>query len=170
MDEINDEEIVETDDEGGEPARVDKLKEKLKVCEAERGQYLDGWQRTKADYANLKRESAERESKMEKEASARMVRELISVLESMDQARAHTKDLVPIENQLVAILKKHGLELVGKVGEKFDPMLHEAIGTVAVDEETSDHIIMELVSTGYALAGRTLKPARVRVGEYKNNN
>src|SRR3989344_7343660 len=157
-------EIVETDAEGGEVAKLATLKEKLNVCLTEKGEYLDGWQRSKADYANYKREVAEREKDLEARLSQRIVRDLLPVLESIDLARAHIKDLEPIERQLEAVLTKYGLEKVGEVGEVFDPSKHEAVENVKVAEEDKENKIVELVSSGYSLGGRILKPAKVKVG------
>ena len=39
-------------------ARVKKLREGLKQCETEKREYLDGWQRAKADLINYKRDEA----------------------------------------------------------------------------------------------------------------
>ena len=38
---------------------VKKLKERLKSCQKERAEYLDGWQRTKADFINAKKREEE---------------------------------------------------------------------------------------------------------------
>src|SRR3989344_720420 len=167
---IDVEENSDEADEGGESSCLEKLgkiKEKLKACEAEKGEYLDGWQRSKADYANFKREVIEREKDLGVRATRRIIEELLPVLESLDQARAHTADLIPIEKQFVKILEANGLESYGEAGESFDPTIHESVGVKEVAEEENDNIIIEIVSRGYKLAGRILKPAKVKVGKYK---
>ncbi|HEY4493435.1 MAG TPA: nucleotide exchange factor GrpE [Candidatus Paceibacterota bacterium] len=170
MSDENDIDIEENGDENGENSCLEKLgkiKEKLKVCEAEKGDYLDGWQRSKADYANFKRVVLEGEKDLGIRATRRIIEELLPVLESLDQARAHTKDLEPIERQFVKILEANGLESYGEAGENFDPTIHESVGMSEVAEEENDNIIVEIVSRGYKLAGRILKPAKVKVGKYK---
>ncbi|HEY4482752.1 MAG TPA: nucleotide exchange factor GrpE [Candidatus Paceibacterota bacterium] len=156
--------IVETDEEGGEVGKLATLKEKLNACLTEKGEYLDGWQRSKADYANFKREVAEREKDLEARLSQRIVRDLLPVLESIDLARMHVKDLEPIERQLEKVMTSYGLEKVGAVGEAFEPSKHEAVENIVVAEAEKDNIILELVSSGYSLGGRVLKPAKVKVG------
>ena len=40
----------------GFPPSFSELKEKLKICSKERQEYLDGWQRERASFANFKTE------------------------------------------------------------------------------------------------------------------
>ena len=86
------------------------------------------------------------------------------MLESIDLARMHVKDLEPIERQLEKVMTSYGLEKVGAVGEAFEPSKHEAVENIVVAEAEKDNIILELVSSGYSLGGRVLKPAKVKVG------
>ncbi|HEY4504193.1 MAG TPA: nucleotide exchange factor GrpE [Candidatus Paceibacterota bacterium] len=163
---------VETDEGGNFDECVEKLKklkDKLKVCEQERGGYLDGWQRSKADYANFKKEILEREREVANKVRAGMVADLFPVLDSMEQAKAWVKNLGPIEAQLGKVLLGFGLEKIGTVGEGFDTSRHEALEVVEVAEPEKDNIIVELVNHGYSMAGKVLKPAKVRVGVFKTN-
>jgi len=168
MNEDDNIEISSQQDEGDETC-LDKLsqaKEKLKACEREKSEYLDGWQRSKADYANFKREVSEREKDLQTRLVHGVINDLVPVLESMEHARAHTKDLEPIENQLVSILKIHGLELIGQVGEAFEPDRHEAIGIIEVAVSEQENIIKELVTSGYSLSGKILKAAKVKISKH----
>lgn len=52
-------EVVETDEDGNEKSpeeKIKKIREKLKICEKERQEYLDGWQRSKADFINTRKD------------------------------------------------------------------------------------------------------------------
>ena len=54
---------------GEESTALDSLKrlrEKLKKCVSEKQQYLDGWQRTKADFINYKKDEGERKGELVK--------------------------------------------------------------------------------------------------------
>lgn len=138
----------------------------LDECRKLRDEYLEGWQRSKADYANFKRETKERETETSERLRARLLEELLPVLESMDQARLWIKDLAPIEAQLEKVLLGFGLKPLGAVGESFDPKVHESVELVAVADENKDNIIVELVSSGYAIGEKILRPAKVKVGSY----
>ena len=167
-------EVNLTTDEDSADTDIAKLKEKLvkaksdlRECQREKKEYLDGWQRSKADYINFKREVAERDKGSQTRTTERVIKELLPVLESMDKARAWVKDLTPIETQFLTILKEFGLEQFGKVGEAFDPSKYESVGMMEVDESDKEDIIMEVVSVGYIIAGKVLKPATVKIGVFK---
>ena len=68
MQEQENEFVPEEEAEQG-PALIKKLREKLKKAIEEKQEYLDGWQRSRADFANFKKEEATRET--EKETSAK---------------------------------------------------------------------------------------------------
>jgi molecular chaperone GrpE len=63
---------------------------------------------------------------------------------------------------LTDALKQHGLQAVGEVGEVFDPARHEAVGMAASDD-VPDGCVCSLLSSGYTLHGRLLRPAKVLV-------
>jgi len=72
-----------------------------------------------------------------------------------------------IANQLRKALADAGLEEVDPVGQKFDPMRDEAAEYVPVDSESKNHMIIGVLQKGYNLNGRSMRPAKVRVGEFK---
>ncbi len=169
MDEEKDIEI--TPEEGSEQAeeRVAKLREELKQCEAERREYLDGWQRAKADLINYKKDEARRFEEFAKYAAEGIVAEVMQVLDSFDLALRHEipkdveKGIVLIRSQLEDILRRRGLEPIAALGQKFDPARHEAIGEVEAESGKEEGIVVEELQKGYKLGGRVLRPARVKV-------
>jgi molecular chaperone GrpE len=72
-----------------------------------------------------------------------------------------------IAGQLKKALNDAGLEEVNPIGQKFDPMRDEAAEYTPVDSEDKNHIIINAVQKGYNLNGRPMRPAKVKVGEYK---
>jgi molecular chaperone GrpE (heat shock protein) len=52
------EEFVPEDEAVDGPSALKKLREKLKKAVEEKQEYLDGWQRARADFANYKKEEA----------------------------------------------------------------------------------------------------------------
>ena len=80
------------------------------------------------------------------------------------------KGILLIKSQLYDILKKRGLELIGvKQGDAFDPAYHEALEQVEVSEKEKDGVVLEELQKGYMIHDRVLRPAKVKVGIYKNN-
>ena len=146
---------------------VKKLREQLKQVETKAKEYLDGWQRAQADFANLRRRDEEAKSEFVKFANLSFVLELIPVLDSFNLALAHgNKDVKPVYDQFFSILKQNGLEELDPMDETFDPKYHEAIGVVPTDEPEKDHKILEVIQKGYILVGKIIRPAKVKIGEY----
>ena len=79
----NDDVILEHEDNGSSDEieyaddnlkdTVKKLKEKIKTLEAEKQEYLTGWQRTKADYVNAKKEDEKARGELVKYANMNLI-------------------------------------------------------------------------------------------------
>lgn len=167
-------EMVPDDDDaaqsGADPqARIAKLKEELKRVEAERREYLDGWQRAKADLANYKRDEGKRFEEFAKFASADLIADIVQALDSFDLALQHEmpkdveRGIILIRSQLEDTLRKRGLEVIHAKGERFDPALHESVGEV--ESKESEGTIVEELQKGYRLAGKVIRPARVKISK-----
>ena len=157
---------------------VKKLREKLKACEVQKTEYLTGWQRAKADLINArKRDEADR-LEFVKYANERLIDELIPVLDSFDLAITNKEAWEKVDKNwrvgmesIIAQMKKAladaGLSEIDPLDTKFDHNLHEAVSYETVEDEKLDHVVIGVIQKGYSLNGKVLKPARVRVGEYK---
>jgi molecular chaperone GrpE len=66
-------------------------------------------------------------------------------------------------NNFESALAAAGVEPVESIGALFDPELHEAVDTVAVEPERDGTVTAEY-SRGYTMGERLLRPARVQVG------
>jgi molecular chaperone GrpE len=157
---------------------VKKLKEKLKISEKERMEYLTGWQRAKADLVNArKRDEADRQEFM-KFANERLIDGLLPVLESFDMAMGNKDAWEKVDKnwrvgveyiytQLKKVLADSGLVEINPLGEKFDINRDEATEYVPVTDESDDHKIVAVLQKGYILNGRPMRPPKVKVGEWK---
>src|SRR3989344_2637739 len=135
MTEEKDDIVIEDDPDLTAPAEVQKkLRQKLEQAEAKAREYLDGWQRSQADFVNLRRRDEEAKIEFIKFAKISVVEELIPVLDSFNMAlfQGH-KDFEPLYNQLVKVLKDNGLEEIDPSGAVFSPHEHEALGTVRTE-------------------------------------
>ena len=176
----NEDIVIEDDPDSTSPADIQKkLREKVKQAEAKAKEYMDGWQRSQADFVNLRRRDEEAKAEFLKFAHADMVSQLLPVLDSFELSLPHgNKDLPAgqgqaglevIYKQFLSILKSGGLEVSNPMGETFDPKMHEAIGVIETEKSGDDHKILEVVQKGYILSGKTIRPAKVRIGEFINN-
>ncbi|OHA46515.1 MAG: nucleotide exchange factor GrpE [Candidatus Taylorbacteria bacterium RIFOXYD2_FULL_36_9] len=159
--------------------KIAKLKEKIKVLEAEKNEYMNGWQRERADFVNFKKRAEEERKDYIKFANESLLEEMLTVLESFDMAFMNKEqwNSVPenwrvgveyIHSQLVKILDDNGLkEFIPKVGDKFDPKLFVAEEVTAVEKEAEDGLIKEIKKKGYMMNSKIIIAPKVTVGEFK---
>jgi len=66
--------------------------------------------------------------------------------------------------QLNQVFKRHGLEPINPMDEKFDPNKHEALFQVPFPDKDVNTVI-DVQKVGYSLHGRTIRPALVGVSK-----
>ncbi len=167
----------ETNDEGEVDARttIKKLREKVKKLENEKQEYLDLSQRTRADYANFKKEVESNRTSDRKFATKRFIEELLPVLDSYDMAQGNKEAWEAVDKnwrvgieyifaQLRTVLEGEGVTQFGKVGDTFDPTLHESMEQVNVENENDNDKIIKILQNGYKMNDMILRPARVHTG------
>lgn len=179
--EVDDEQIV-PEDETTESGKIESLKERLKECKQERKEYLNGWQRTKADLVNKKKEFEEEKDKIRSMANEKLVQDLIPVLDSFQMAFSDTEvwesvgeewrtGIEHIHQQFIQALKDHGVGIIEPVpGDTFNPELHEAKDTQPTDDKESDESIARVQQRGYKLNERVIRPAGVIVNRYEEES
>lgn len=154
-----------------------KLREKLKICQRERQEFLATSQRARADYINLKRETEAAQQEFAKFANEGLILEIIALADSFEQAFADKKSwerapedwrrgIEQIYQQLETLLRRHGVEKISPLGRAFDTKEHQAAAIIDTDKEEEDNIIKEVVRAGYRLHGRIIRPAAVKTGRY----
>lgn len=173
----NDNIVIENLENGGENT-VKKLRERLKKCVEEKQEYLNGWQRSKADFINARKKEEEMRASLVSFAKEGLILDLLTAMDNFDMAFAN-KDawesvnknwrvgIEHIHSQLLKTLGEHGLEQFNPLGEEFDHNRHDSVETVVTDKETDDHKIVEVMQKGYILGGKVIHPAKVRVGKFE---
>ena len=170
------EEIVDLDDEGNEKSLQIKLKElrtKLKEKEKERNEYLDGWQRAKADAINKQKEIEEKQKDFAIFANQKLLLEMIPVMDSFQMAMANKEawnsvdanwriGVEYIKNQLESVFSNHGLTVFGQVGEVANSDTYTSIETVATDNQALDSTVAEILQYGYKLKDRIIREAKCK--------
>ncbi len=162
---------IEYDEDAG-AAQLQKLRAKLKACEQEKRDNLDGWKRTQADLVNARTKHAQALTDARTRATEDVLVDVITALDSFDVAfRGDAWESVDanwrtgieyIYTQLQSALERHGVAAYGAEGEPFDPQLHEAVGQQPTDDDATDTIV-RVERRGYKSASRILRPAQVVV-------
>lgn len=149
---------------GEEMPEIEKIRK-------ERDEYLDGWQRARAELINNKKDEAKRFEAFKNFSNEMIIYDMIVVLDSFDLAIAALerdgkadKGIYLIKVQLEDSLKNYGLQkIMVSVGQEFDPAIHEAVASLESDKPANT--IIEEVERGYLLNGKLIRPARVKVAK-----
>lgn len=121
------------------------------------------WKRALADYDNLRKRIERERGDLVKFSHAALVDKLLPVLDSLEKSSQHLEDkgLTLSLEQFQKVLVSEGLEEIEVQGKEFDP---EEMDAVEMVKGKKDKVI-EVVLKGYALHGRVLRPAKVKVGQ-----
>lgn len=137
--------------------------------EEEVGRLRDALLRTRAEMDNLHKRGDRELEKSRKFAVESLLRDLVPVIDSLDQglesagdSEALAEGLSLTRKLLVDTLSRYGLNVLNPVGERFDPQWHEAMSIQPSDEHEPDTVI-SVLQRGYRLHDRLLRPARVLV-------
>ena len=156
---------------------IKKLREKLKKAVAEKQEYLDGWQRAKADFVNANKRTQEMLRDSITLANEGLIEELLPTLQAFEMAFAQKDAWEKIDknwrvgvefiyNKLKDTLMANGLQEINPLGKVFDAKEHEATKHESVEKESDNHKVVAVVEKGYMLGNKLLRPAKVVVGEY----
>jgi len=151
---------------------IARLQKDLEAVQAKAAEYLDGWQRSRAEFANYKRRVEKEQAETYQNAAARIIARYLDVLDDFDRAMADrptegeavkwAEGIALIYRKLQNILETEGVTRIEAEGQEFDPTLHEAVTHEESDSHPAGHIIAVL-RQGYRLGDRVIRPALVRV-------
>jgi molecular chaperone GrpE len=150
------------------------LQQELNETRAKANEYLDGWQRGLAEFANYKKRVEREQAQSYQNAAGNIIKRYLDVVDDLERALKNrpkegegvswADGVELIYRKFLNIIENEGVQPVGKPGEDFDPTLHEAITSEENDQYSSGQII-EVLHQGYILGDRLLRPAMVRVAK-----
>jgi molecular chaperone GrpE len=138
----------------------------------EAAELRDHLQRLQAEFANYRKRVLREQTHAIEMAAEPLLRKLLEVLDEFELALMAAEQRPDFEKfhrgvelvyaKLFDTLRSEGLERIDAQGAPFDPERHEALmGTAGGDGEP---IVEDVLRQGYALRGRVIRPAGVRVG------
>lgn len=150
------------------------VSQKIEAIQAQANEYLAGWQRARAEFANYKKR-VEREMKdSHSSAAGNVLKDILPAIDDFERAMSHIPENLqgdPWVGGVGMILRKfnkmlddYDVTVIDPTGELFDPNRHEAIGTEASDEVEAGHVTATM-QKGYVLGDRVLRPALVKVAQ-----
>lgn len=150
------------------------LQSELEDIRIKADEYLDGWQRARAEFSNYKKRVQKEREETRTFITAEILAKYLDVVDdfkralddqpSDDEIGAWAEGIDMIYRKLKAILEAEGVEEISAEGEAFDPNFHEAI----TFEESDDHNegeVLGVVQPGYQIGNRIIRPAKVRVAK-----
>jgi len=168
------------EDEGGAPTgeqaptatqEMEAEQEALASLQEELEELRSRHLRLAADFENYKKRARQEQEDAYRYAGALLAERVLPVLDDAQLALEHAparvdktwlKGVQLTFQKLEEALAAAGVEPVPALETKFDPKLHEAIGTVESDEHPDDTVVMEL-RRGYRMHDKVLRPALVKV-------
>ncbi len=132
------------------------------------------YQRVSADYANFQKRVPKQIADTICYEKEKIIKTLLPALDnfehtlqntdSVENADVFVKGVRIIYDQMLDILKSHGVEQIKAPGENFNPALHEAM-MQKTEPEKEDNIVLEEFQKGYKLNGRVIRPSKVIVNK-----
>lgn len=162
---------VPTEEPRLKPTLIEELE--ARIAEKDREiQELVSKYRGASDEFDQARARLRKEIQKDVERSRRSV--IVSFLEVLDnldralQAGGTTSDafvqgVALVRQQFLATLEGLGVTRVDPVGQRFDPLLHEAVSTVPASSSDQDDVVVGVVRPGYLMGEDVLRPAQVAV-------
>ncbi len=161
--------------EGEEPIEIDpesELRNQLEESESQAAEYLEGWQRARAEFANARKRLEKQRSEAYQNAASDYAQKLIPVLDDFNRAMDSVPEMIVsdkwyegiklVHKKLVAILENLNVEAIEAVGKPFDPNIHEALSLVE-SEDVESGAVVEEIQVGYRIGDKVIRASLVIV-------
>lgn len=152
--------------------QLEELRTSLAEIEIKAEEYLDGWQRARAEFANYKKRILREQTEIHQTARGEVIKIYLDIADDLARALEEkpadadgeiwVAGIEIIYQKLINRLTSEGIKPMDALGQEFDPNIHEAIMKEESDEHESGQII-EVMQEGYWIGDKVLRPAQVRV-------
>jgi len=152
--------------------QIAELQSSLDEYKAKSAEYLDGWQRARAELSNYRKRVERDRIQNRKNIAGDILKSYLPAIDDLERALKNrpqdesgalwAEGVELIYRKMLNVLEAEGVTPMDPAGEIFNPNLHEAIMQSESDEHESDHII-EVLQRGYMIGERVLRPAMVRI-------
>jgi molecular chaperone GrpE len=151
---------------------LEALRRELEETKEKRDEYLDGWQRARAELSNARKRFQREQSQAYANARADQLTRLLPIVDDFARAFDNIPDdalgqgwlagIQLIRHKLGSLLQQEGVVSIDAQDQEFDPFLHQAVTHEPSDDVPAGHVIDEM-QTGYRMGDRVLRPSMVRV-------
>lgn len=140
----------------------------------ERDDYYDLLLRKTAELDNYRKRVERERRNLEHAAATDLIKDLLPLADDLERALGADADITTagsyregvelIQRRLLEVLDKRGVTPIDATAQDFDPEVHQAVATEALNGHRDGEVIEEL-RRGYLLHGRLLRAAMVRVAK-----
>jgi len=149
----------------------DKLKENIKKLKKELEEAQNDFLRTRADYENFRKRTQDEMKQTRERTIASFVESLLPAIDNFelslkmtDNKEMFIKGVEMIHKNLLDTLKEHKIEMFEpKIGDSFDPIVHDPIAIEDNDKKKETGKVLAVVKKGYKHNDKILRPAKVQV-------
>ena len=144
----------------------------IETVAAQRDDYLDQLQRSRADFQNYKRRTEQELFTARARLTSGVLRDVLPVLDDLQRATGALPEeqratpwgegVGAIARKFLGVLERYGVTPIDAVGEPFDPARHEAVAT---EPGSTQNVVVEVFQPGYTQGDATLRAAIVKVGD-----
>lgn len=156
-------------------AAQEALLDEVDALRVERDEFKDRFMRALADAENMRKRADRDRKEAENYGGSKLARDMLPVYDSLKRAMQAMQDDVggvsaPIlegveltMREILNVFQKHGLHVIAPVpGDKFDPQNHQAMFEAPLPGTKVGEII-QVMTEGFMLHDRLLRPAQVGV-------
>lgn len=138
-----------------EASEVERLRDQIAIL-------TEQWKRAAADYANFEKRVAREKEESQYYSNSRLWLKILPIRDLLTKAieSSPNEGVSLVLKQFDSIIKSEGIEEIGRVGDHFDPNIHDCVDVCDGDE---DGIVVEILRNGYKMKERILRPAQVKV-------
>ena len=135
----------------------------------------DKYLRSEAEMQNMQNRYTKERAQLIKYESQSLAKDILPAMDNLERAlsveadddvsKQLKKGVKMTLDALVKAMKDHGVVEIEADGVKFDPTLHQAVQTVAAENDDQKDHVVQVLQKGYQYKDRTLRPAMVVVAQ-----
>lgn len=152
-----------------------KLEKELATLKEKNKELEDKYLRSEAEIQNMQNRYAKERAQLIKYESQSLAKDVLPAMDNLERAlsvkadddasKQLQKGVQMTLDLLVKSMKDHGITEIEAEGVKFDPTLHQAVQTVAAENDDQKDQVVQVLQKGYKYKDRTLRPAMVVVAQ-----
>ena len=168
-------ETVKDEESKKEDNKDQKLAKEIADLQAKNKDLEDKYLRSEAEIQNMQNRYSKERAQLIKYESQSLAKDVLPAMDNLERAlsvkadddvsKQLKKGVQMTLDSLTKAMKDHGIVEIEAEGVKFDPTLHQAVQTVAAENDDQKDHVVQVLQKGYQYKDRTLRPAMVVVAQ-----